>query len=267
MKYQNDFIQSILSPTSSSPSVQKVLPEITPAGKLTPLEAMEVYRNDYVSRMTDALADIYQAIQNLLPESLFHELAQAYIDQHPSLSYSLGHYGHSLSQFLSSSSQLSLPLSKEFPFLADLAAFELLFSEVFHAPIHQTLDAIIIQKIANIQETAFLFAPSCRSFHSTFPIYRIWNESKTSTYQFNNHSEYPGDFLFLYKKNQQIYIKNFHPLQFRILQLMLQGRGLGDCLEDEELNNTMSETENNPAELISELFQFIVQSGTLVSII
>lgn len=84
--------------------------------KLAVSERLGIYQNAYRSRLVEALGKDYPVVQALLGEAGFTTLCHAYIDVHPSRSFSLRWLGQSMASFLSNP---DYP-----PHLPELARFE-----------------------------------------------------------------------------------------------------------------------------------------------
>lgn len=86
-----------------------------------------IYQNTYQKRLVESLAKDYPALNQLLESESFKDLALEYIDEYPSSSFSLPHFGQHLSTFLKQE-----PAYKKQPYLAELAEFEWQLVDVFN---------------------------------------------------------------------------------------------------------------------------------------
>ncbi len=89
-------------------------------------ERLGIYQHAYRSRLVEALGKDYPVVQALLGEEGFTTLCHAYIDLHPSRSFSLRWLGQSMASFLSDP---NYP-----PHFPELARFEWALVEAFDAP-------------------------------------------------------------------------------------------------------------------------------------
>lgn len=92
--WKKDFVNFVIDHT-----------KIRAAGNLTSSEALKVYRSDYDARLFEALSKNYEATWIVLGDELFSDLANAYIKNYPSISYTLNTYGHHFPQFLLANSE------------------------------------------------------------------------------------------------------------------------------------------------------------------
>lgn len=106
-------------------------------------QRMNTYTNAYYGRLVEALSGDYPAVQALLGEEAFTALCHDYIQAHPSTHYSLRWFGQHLPVFLVES-----PISRERPFLAELAKLEWTFINAFDAAEAAALDEHAVTSIA-----------------------------------------------------------------------------------------------------------------------
>lgn len=133
--------------------------------------AIEVYRNNYRGNLHDALAGAYPVILQLVGEDFFQLLARKFIEQYPSRSANLHHYGTELSDFIA-----TFEPAQELGYLSDVAALEWACHVAYFAPDTTTLD---LNKLAQIppeehQNLIFHIHPACQVVSSRFPVVAIW---------------------------------------------------------------------------------------------
>jgi hypothetical protein len=73
---------------------------ILPSKTLKPEQRVGIYADAYMARLVEALHDDFPALTRLLGHRAFHELARAYLERHPSRSWSLNPLGRKLPEFL-----------------------------------------------------------------------------------------------------------------------------------------------------------------------
>jgi len=96
--------------------------------QLSVRKRVQIYREAYYLRLTEALTTTYPALHALLGEQQFRALARLYIDAHPSRHYSLRYFGHRLATFLAQQEPY-----RRTPLLMDLARWEWAAAAVFDA--------------------------------------------------------------------------------------------------------------------------------------
>ncbi len=162
---QTAFANALLNPSKPVPD-GLVDPQGRPAGK-----RFDVYRNNVVFSLLEAMQTAFPAIEKLLGATLFREISIDFIRQHPPSTPILMFYGAGFAEFLQGLEPLAA-----YPFLADIARLELLRRESYHAA-----DAAAIQPAAlaaippeRLVALHFDFAPGMRLLTSDFPIVGIW---------------------------------------------------------------------------------------------
>jgi len=110
---------------------------ILPTRTLTSVERLAVYHGMYLMRMEEALAVDYPALKHFLGDRSFLELVCAYVQVHPSRSYSLNRLGDMLPEFVR-----DVPGVPRRAFCHELARLELAISQVFDETETPALDAV-----------------------------------------------------------------------------------------------------------------------------
>jgi hypothetical protein len=115
--------------------LERVGEVILPSASLSPLERMAIYHAMYPLRMEEALASDYPALKRFLGDEGFFELVRAYVQEHPSRSFTLGPLGSHLPEFVASARAV-----RRRAFCHELARLERAIAEVFEAPEEAALD-------------------------------------------------------------------------------------------------------------------------------
>lgn len=102
-----------------------------------------VYRNAYRARLRGALRENFEVLPLVMGDDAFDDLANGYIDTHPSSHYSLRWFGHQLAAFMAEQDDL-VP----HPAMVDLARMEWALRTAFDAP---TVDALAPDALAKVQ--------------------------------------------------------------------------------------------------------------------
>jgi hypothetical protein len=90
--------------------------------RLSPVEQVDVYREQFSLRHVDALREDFESIAHLVGDDAFEALAHDYLEKHPPSSFSLRDLGSAFSEFVAHDARLS-----------DLARLEWAFVEAFDA--------------------------------------------------------------------------------------------------------------------------------------
>jgi hypothetical protein len=108
--------------------------------RLSPVEQVDVYREQFWLRHVDVLRDDFAAIERALGEVAFEALARAYLRARPSDSFTLRDLGTGMAEFLAAHA----PWSAD-PFLAEVARVEWAFVEAFDGPDAPPFDPTTIE--------------------------------------------------------------------------------------------------------------------------
>lgn len=131
--------------------------------------ALEVYRNNYRGNLHDALVGAYPVIVQLVGDDFFRYLARNYIEQHPSASANLHHYGAELDQFLA-----TFAPAQQLPYLPDVASLEWACHVAYFAPDATPLSLSSLAQILEEQYPALILNTACQLIRSHYPIAAIW---------------------------------------------------------------------------------------------
>jgi len=105
---------------------------------LTAVERLQIYHHAYFARLLDCLREEYSVLAAALGSELFDAFAVAYLETHPSQSYTLGRLGMKFPEFLEQTRPRETAGQSEtaaWPeFMIDLARLERVVNEVFDGP-------------------------------------------------------------------------------------------------------------------------------------
>ena len=133
--------------------------------------AIEVYRNNYRGNLHDALAGAFPIIEQLVGKEFFRGLTREFIEQHPSRSGNLHHYGEQMAAFIA-----AFPPAQKLVYLSDVAALEWAYHCAYFAEDAATLDIGKLSQIPHEQYPDLILHahPSCHVLRSPYPIAAIW---------------------------------------------------------------------------------------------
>src|SRR5208282_2340664 len=84
---------------------------IKPNDRLTSFERLEIYNRQYWFRLKDCFYDDYPGLRAVLGDRRFERMACAYLEKHPSQSFTLRNLGSRLVKFLAANPKLTAPHS------------------------------------------------------------------------------------------------------------------------------------------------------------
>lgn len=162
---QDEFARALLDPERPAPAVLVADGIDHPRG-------FDVYRNNRMSALLDALSTTYPAVQRLVGKTFFRAAASVYIEHDPPRSPILNLYGAGFGDFLD-----GFPPAGEFPYLGDVARLEWSCLRAYHAP---DADSIQIQALASVPErispsVRLSLHPSLALHRSRWPVGSLWS--------------------------------------------------------------------------------------------
>ena len=134
-------------------------------------ERLAVYRSNTLGALTDALADAFPVVCQLVGEPFFAAAAQAFIYAQPPAAACLAEYGAGFADFLA-----GFEPAGALPYLPDAARLDWAVHRAFHAPDAAGLDPARVATVAptDYDRLRFVPHPACRIITSRFPVDRIW---------------------------------------------------------------------------------------------
>jgi len=140
-------------------------------GAFTPAERLDVYRNTFLSTLTNALRISFPAVHRLVGEEFFETAAQCFIEAEPPRCAYLNFYGAGFADFLAQ----FLPVSG-LPYLADVARLEWAVNTALHAEDIAPLDPEALANMASVlpERGAFVAHPSVTLLRLDYPARAIW---------------------------------------------------------------------------------------------
>ena len=143
-----------------------VNPDGTPATK-----RFDVYRNNVVQSLMEALGTAFPVVKKLVGEDFFNAVAGVYVRQNPPTSPLIMFYGESFPAFLS-----GFPPAQQIPYLPDVARLEQARRVVYHAADDPMLAPDALGTIAPeaLMTITITLHSACQIVRSEHPILGIW---------------------------------------------------------------------------------------------
>ena len=195
----------------------------------TPGEArMSVYAGGYVARMREALAEVYEAVHHILGDYTFTEEAHHYAAAYPSHEYNLAHAGRRFPEFLAAE-----PLAKQLPFLPDLARFEWLVCQIFHAAEQPRLTAQRVAALSLDQWAAarLVLQPGVALMASRWPVRDLWSARTQLRETINVELINRPQRAVLFRAGWAVRCELLTPAAYRLLERISAGEPLGGACE------------------------------------
>jgi hypothetical protein len=137
-----------------------------------PLPRFNVYRNNVVVSLMQALRDTFPVLADVVDDAVFDAWAHGYLLAHPPSSPVLTLYGEHFADFIS-------PLiDAKQPWLSDLARLEIARIQVFHAEDVPPIDSAELMALTHMPEllenTRLALGPAVQVVRSSGPVFDIW---------------------------------------------------------------------------------------------
>lgn len=215
---------------------------------LTSFERLEIYYHAYYARLLDCLREEYSVLATALGDELFDSFAVAYLQTHPSQSYTLGRLGAKFPEFLAATRPAPEggdAVDDNWPeFMIDLARLERVVNEVFDGPGTEglpTLDAAQLQVIPSESwPTARLVtAPCLRLLNLRFPV----NDYFTAAARKETAPlPQPGEtYIAVTRHDYRVKRYELSPAQFALLNSQIAGSTICSAIEQAAAISTMSD--------------------------
>lgn len=223
------WMKSKIQPVAKRTTSGKLIPSLNPQGGAPGLERMVVYSRGYIARIEEALAEMYEAVRHVLGHKRFHDIAERYAHEYPSRVYNLSSVGQHLPEFLP-----SLEITKDFPFLPDLAKLERLVSRTFHSFDQPPFDPAQFASLPleNWEGTRFIFQPSVNLISSPWPLLDIWNARAKPVEEINIDLVNRPQHVLVARIGLQVRCELLSERQYRLMEGLLAGKTLGLICEE-----------------------------------
>lgn len=160
LRRTQEWLVGAITAPSEAPDVEA---HVLPSHKQSARDRLHVYRHAYVARLIECLEDDYPAVFHALGKERADELCRAYIEAHPSTSFSLNVFGAKMPAFLRERGER---------FAADLAALEWSIVEAIHAADAEAMapDALAGIDPSDWGNVALEASPSLRLHQFDYPV-------------------------------------------------------------------------------------------------
>jgi putative DNA-binding protein len=140
---------------------------------LTPSQRLQIYRNNSLISLTEALKATYPVLYRLVGDGFFRTTAIAFIQTHPPREPRLSAYGAAFAAFLA-----QYPPASALVYLPDVARLEWAMNAAWHAPGAPVLAPAEMAAAAETMIDLQLH-PACHLLSSPWPIEQIWRANQS----------------------------------------------------------------------------------------
>jgi hypothetical protein len=162
---QREFAEALLTPDRPTPRGLDV------PNCAAPTQRFNVYRNNAIASLVDALASAWPITQRIVGEAFFTAMARIYVSLEPPSSPVLLKYGDTFASFIE-----GFEPAASVPYLGSVARLERAWVRAYHAPDVEAIDlcalgAIEAEKLVDIR---FRLHPSLSVVSSSYPVVDLW---------------------------------------------------------------------------------------------
>lgn len=216
---QSEFSKALLDNEQPTPD-GLIDPKGRPAGK-----RFDVYRNNVVLSLSDALSDAYPVVQKLVGEKFFQAMAGVFVRQHPPKSPILSQFAPEFPNFLA-----AFPPVAKLTYLPDVARLEKARTEAYHAQDATPIDGAALAALTpeQMSDAKLRLHPSLHVISSPFPIFAIWQKNATAP-----DATIPkhGQDILIARPHDMVEMRTLPPGAADFLRALNAGRTLGETIE------------------------------------
>ncbi len=229
---QSDFSKALLDDEQPTPE-GLIDPKGRPAGK-----RFDVYRNNVVLSLSDALSDAYPVVEKLVGEKFYQAMAGVFVRMYPPKTPILSDFAPEFPDFLA-----SFPPVAKLTYLPDVARLERARTQAYHA-----LDATPIGGGAlaaltpeQMSDAKLRLHPSLHIISSPFPVFAIWRQNSDAP-----ETPIPkhGQDVLIARPKDMVEMRTLPPGAADFLRALHSGRTLGQTIEFCEKIHGFDLTEN-----------------------
>jgi hypothetical protein len=197
--------------------------------RLSPVEQLEIYREQFWLRHTASLLEDFPGLSGILGQEAWERLVEGYLEKATLSSFSLRNLGEGLASYVDRCE--SLPHRE---LCADMARLEWAYVEIFDAADSAPLDGA---KLASIPEDAWpgariVFSPAVEMLEVRYPVAELRRKLREATDEPVPIPEPKHQNLVLYRgADKNLFHTTVSDLAFRLIAALRSGTPLGKASE------------------------------------
>jgi hypothetical protein len=215
---------AVLAPGLTDPEYQTPAGIVGPNGK-SAVKRYNVYRNNVMVSLIDALAAVYPATQRITGAEFFRAMARFYVRAFPPRSPLLFEYGHEFPDFIE-----RYEYARPMPYLADTARIERAWLDAYHTADVLPLAASDLAVIPSefLADVVFVAHPATCIVRSQFPALSIFVANRGGGPVDRIETSTSEDTL-ITRPDQEVTVRRLPPDGAEFLTQLLLGQPLGDA--------------------------------------
>lgn len=226
MSEQHEFVRALFDPALPVP------PAMRRTAGHEPLRRFNVYRNNVMVSLREALAASFPVTRLMVGEAFFAAMARAFIPAHPPRSPVLACYGTEFPGFVG-----AFAPAATLPYLADLAKLEYLRIEAFHAADAPPLAPQVLGQFSpdDLAGLRLVAHPAARIIRSEFAIASLWlahdRHAEVDAVDLSTVDPFAPETALVTRPGLVVQIRQVPPTLQYFVSMMLAGAPLGEASE------------------------------------
>ena len=194
-----------------------------------PSVRLAIHLEGYPARIASSLAEAFPAFANILGDGSLAKLTDRFIECDLSPERNLNRIGRTLPGFLESD-----PLTREVPFLPDLAALEWAIFECFHSESGRDLDPAAIgdYSLDDWARIRITFRPGTAVVNSAWPIRVLWLTRDLDRSEIDVDLGDRPEQVLVYRVGLSVETRSIDPLEAHALERLLDGAHLSEVMTE-----------------------------------
>lgn len=213
------FASALIDPERATPTVVS-----GPRGKAA-VKRYNVYRNNVIVSLIDALATIYPAVQRITGVDFFRAMARSHIRATPPISPVLSEYGRDFPAFIE-----QYEYASPMPWLADTARIERAWLDAYHAADAEPLSPAVLAAVPQekLADLVFIAHPATRIVRSRFSAVTIVASNRGNEPEGRIDASVPEDAL-ITRPDLDVMLRRLPPGGATFIESLTSGRSLGEA--------------------------------------
>ncbi|MBX2809681.1 MAG: putative DNA-binding domain-containing protein [Cellvibrionaceae bacterium] len=173
--WQDDYTRSLFE--GLSPALADTF---TSTDRKQQQQRFAVYQNNVMHSLSQALADLYPVVKQLVGDDFFKAMAGVFIRQHPPKQAAMVFFGNDFPEFLR-----HFEHAQALPYLADMAELELARHRAYHAADRPSLDGAALRQLSPevFEQSSVQLHPSVQLISSRFAVFTLWQAHQQTAAQ------------------------------------------------------------------------------------
>jgi hypothetical protein len=202
--------------------------EISGNARLSPVEQLEIYREQFWLRHTSALLEDFPGVAGVIGQADWERLCEEYLERTPPASYDLAELGHAFATHVASSDWLEHRL-----LVADMARLEWAYVVAFGAEDAPRLDPAAIAAVPDEawESASLVLSPSLTLLRVSYPVVALRRKLVTPEEEAVAIPEPEAACLAVFRRDLSTRVETLSEAAFALLEALRDGKALMPALQ------------------------------------